>query len=107
MGQGGPMVDVATDLGAPLQRHPALAGALVALCVTEITSWGVLYYAFPVLADSVSADTGWSRTAVAAAFSASLLVAAAAGVAVGRWLDRVGPRLIMTAGSVLAVPAVL
>src|SRR3954470_12912012 len=99
------MVDVVADVGAP-PRDPQRAGALAALCVTEITSWGVLYYAFPVLADSISADTSWPRTAVAAAFSASLLVAAVVGVAVGRWLDRVGPRLIMTAGSVLAVPAV-
>ena len=101
------MVDVATDVGIPPPRHPGLTGALVALCVTEVTSWGVLYYAFPVLADSISSDTGWPRTAVAAAFSAGLLVAAGVGVAVGRWLDRVGPRLIMTVGSVLAAPAVL
>ena len=92
---------------APDRRDVGLGGALVALCITEITSWGVLYYAFPVLADSVSTDTGWSRSAVAAAFSGSQLVAAAMGVAVGRWLDRIGPRPIMTAGSVLAVPAVL
>src|SRR5689334_21615333 len=102
IGQGGSMVDAAAD-----RREPALAPALTALCVTEIVSWGVLYYAFPVLADSISSDTGWSRTVVAAAFSASQLVAAAAGVAVGRWLDRLGPRVVMTAGSVLAVPAVV
>ncbi len=88
-------------------RRGDLTAALAALCVTEITSWGVLYYAFPVLADSVSTETGWSRTAVAAAFSVSLLVAAAAGVRVGRWLDRYGPRPVMTIGSLLAVPAVL
>jgi MFS family permease len=84
-----------------------LRAALAALCITEITSWGVLYYAFPVVADSVSAETGWSRSAIAAAFSASQLVAAGAGVPVGRWLDRHGPRAVMTVGSVLAVPAVL
>jgi hypothetical protein len=27
--------------------------ALVALCVTEITSWGTLYYAFPAMLASV------------------------------------------------------
>ena len=52
---------------------------------------GVLYYAFPVLADSVSADTGWSRATTTAAFSVSLLVAAGIGVPVGRMLDRFGP----------------
>lgn len=79
--------------------------ALVALCVTQITSWGVLYYAFPVALASILTDTGWSASATTAAFSAGLLVSALAGVPVGRWLDRYGPRRVMTAGSVLAVPA--
>ncbi|MFD0904561.1 MFS transporter [Actinomadura sediminis] len=78
---------------------------LVALCVTEITSWGVLYYAFPVLVPAITADTGWSAPAATAAFSAALIVAAVAGIPVGRILDRRGPHLPMTAGSVLAVAA--
>ena len=85
----------------------ALRSTLVALCVTEITSWGVLYYAFPVLADSLSADTGWSRTTTTAAFSIGLVVAAGVGVPVGRLLDRLGPRWLMTAGSMLAVVVVV
>ena len=80
---------------------------LLALCVTEITSWGVLYYAFPVLAQDITRDTGWSTAAITAAFSASLIVVALAGVPVGRALDRHGPRVLMTGGSVLAVLAVL
>ena len=104
-----PMVKVSLVLATdrPEATRTDLTAALVALCLTEITSWGVLYYAFPVVADTVSAETGWSRTAVAAAFSLSQLVAAGAGVPVGRWLDRRGPRPVMTIGSVLAVPAVL
>jgi MFS family permease len=84
-----------------------LRRVLVTLCVTEITSWGVLYYAFPVLAPTISASTGWSTTWVVGAFSVGQLVAAVAGIPVGRWLDRHGPRGIMTAGSLLAVPAVV
>ncbi|OHV31827.1 MULTISPECIES: MFS transporter [Pseudofrankia] len=79
--------------------------ALVALCVTEIVSYGVLYYAFPVLAQGIAEDTGWSRTAVTAAFSAGNLLGAVAGVPVGRLLGRRGPRPVMTAGSLLAVAA--
>jgi MFS family permease len=79
--------------------------ALAALCVTEVVSWGVLYYAFPVALASISADTGWSATAATAAFSGGLVVSALAGIPVGRWLDRHGPRRVMTAGSLLAVPA--
>jgi MFS family permease len=80
---------------------------LVTLCVTEVTSWGVLYYAFPVLAPSISADTGWSLPAITAGFSIGLVVSAVAGVPVGRMLDRVGPRPVMTGGTLLAIPATL
>jgi MFS family permease len=85
-------------------RHPARR-ALVGLCVTQVTSWGVLYYAFPVALAAITADTGWSAPAATAAFSAGLVVSAVAGIPVGRWLDRHGPRRVMTAGSLLAVPA--
>jgi MFS family permease len=79
--------------------------ALVALSITQITSWGVLYYAFPVALADITADTGWSATATTAAFSAGLIVSAIAGIPVGRWIDHHGPRRVMTAGSLLAVPA--
>ena len=80
---------------------------LIALCITEVTSWGVLYYAFPVLLPSISADTGWSIPAVTAGFSIGLVVSAVAGVPVGRLLDRIGPRPVMTSGTLLAIPATL
>ncbi|MDD7940769.1 MFS transporter [Actinomycetospora lutea] len=85
----------------------ARSRALAALCVTEIVSWGVLYYAFPVLVTSISADTGWSVGAATGAFSVGALVSAGAGIVVGRLIDRRGPRLVMTAGSVVGVLGVL
>jgi MFS family permease len=84
-----------------------LRRVLAVLCVTEITSWGVLYYAFPVLAPGIAADTGWSIGTITAAFSLGLVVSALVGIPAGHWLDRFGPRLVMTTGSVLGVPAVL
>ncbi|WP_200862803.1 MFS transporter [Amycolatopsis orientalis] len=84
-----------------------LRRVLAVLCLTEITSWGVLYYAFPVLAPDISRDTGWPAAAVTAALSGAQLVSAVAGIGVGRWLDRHGPRVLMTVGSLLAVPAVV
>ncbi|MBM7805638.1 MFS family permease [Geodermatophilus bullaregiensis] len=97
---GGPTA--AAGAGSP-GRSPRRA--LVGLCTTQITSWGVLYYAFPVALAAITADTGWSATTATAAFSAGLVVSALAGIPVGRWLDVFGPRRVMTAGSVLAVPA--
>ncbi|SEC86315.1 MFS transporter [Rhodococcus koreensis] len=84
-----------------------LRRVLAVLCLTEITSWGILYYAFPVLSVSISADTGWSLPVLTAAFSLSQLAAALTGIPVGRIIDRIGPRVVMTAGSVLAVPSLL
>ena len=80
--------------GAPVGRRRVLA----VLCLTELVRWGVLYYAFPVLAPWIAADTGWSSAALTAAFSAGLVVAAVVGVPVGRRLDRWGPRGVMTVG---------
>jgi MFS family permease len=83
-----------------------LRRALIALCITEITSWGVLYYAFPVMLVAVSRDTGWSTAAAMGAFSAGAITAALAGVITGRLIDRHGPRPVMTVGSLLAIVAV-
>ncbi|GAA0237070.1 MFS transporter [Cryptosporangium japonicum] len=84
-----------------------LGWALGVLCLTEIVSWGVLYYAFPVLAADITVDTGWSTATITAAFSAGLVVSALVGIPVGRLMQQHGPRWLMTGGSVLAVASVL
>ncbi|MEU7646321.1 MFS transporter [Streptomyces huasconensis] len=99
-----------TDLGTPARGAATGTGdrsrpraALPALCATQIASWGILYYAFPVLNPQITATTGWSAGATTAAFSLGLVVSALAGIRVGRILDRRGPRAVMTVGSVLGV----
>jgi MFS family permease len=77
------------------------------LSYTEIVSWGVLFYAFMVLATAVRDREGWPLTHLMAVFTMAQVVAAAAGLWVGRRLDRDGPRVVMTAGSALGVVAVL
>lgn len=77
------------------------------LCLTQITSWGVLFYAFPVLAPSIARETGWSPPQVVAAFTAGQLVAAGAGLLVGRSVQARGPRAVMTLGSAVAVAALV
>ncbi|PRZ44253.1 sugar phosphate permease [Antricoccus suffuscus] len=78
-----------------------LRRALVALAVTEIVSWGVLYYSLPVASAAISSDTGWSRTTIAAIYSSSILLSAFMGIWIGRLLDRIGPRIVMSTGSVI------
>ncbi|MFB6619911.1 MFS transporter [Streptomyces sp. NPDC056367] len=91
--------------GTGVQSRPR--AVLPALCVTQITSWGIVYYAFLVLNPAITDDTGWSTGATTAAFSAALIVSAVAGIYVGRVLDHRGPRIVMTAGSVLGVLSLL
>jgi MFS family permease len=81
--------------------------ALVALCLTQVTGWGALYYAFPVPAPSITRTTGWSPEVVTGAFSMGLVVAAFVGIPVGRLVDRIGPRRVMTTGSAVAASALL
>ncbi|MCZ4507440.1 MFS transporter [Streptomyces sp. ActVer] len=81
--------------------------ALPALCATQITSWGIVYYAFPVLNPEITQATNWSAGATTAAFSLGLVISALAGIRVGRILDRRGPRAVMTAGSALGAASLL
>jgi MFS family permease len=78
-----------------------------ALSVTELVSWGVLYYAFAVFLLPMQRELGFSAAELTGAFSLALLVAGAAGIGVGRYLDRHGPRALMTAGSVAGALLVL
>lgn len=80
---------------------------LLALAATQVTSWGVLYYGFAVFVGPMQRELGWSRGALTGAFSLALLCSGVAGLAVGRWVDRHGPRLVMTAGSCAAALLVL
>ncbi|MFJ9086896.1 MULTISPECIES: MFS transporter [unclassified Streptomyces] len=97
----------ASGAAEPDHRSQRPRAVLPALCATQVTSWGIVYYAFPVLNSRITADTGWSTASTTGAFSVALLVSAAVGIPVGRVLDRRGPHKVMTFGSVLAVAAVL
>lgn len=77
------------------------------LSITETVSWGIIYYGFPVMLRPMEQELGWSRTALTGAFSVGMGAAAVAALPVGRWLDRHGPRALMTLGSCLGVALVL
>jgi MFS family permease len=91
----------------PALDPPALRRVVAVLCTTEIVSWGVLFYAFPVMSTTIRDTEDWSLTWLVACFTAAQLAAAAVGVWVGRHIDAHGPRRVMSAGSALGVLAVL
>jgi len=94
----------------PTGPHPdalepaGLRRVTAVLSTVQIVSWGVLYYAFAALQSSITAETGWSSVAITGAFSLAQFVSAGAGIWVGRHIDEYGPRRMMTAGSLLAIP---
>ncbi len=79
--------------------------ALVALSVTQIASWGPLYYAFSVLMKPMQAELGWGRDLLVGGHGVALLVWGLAAYPTGKLIDRYGGRLVMSAGSVLAAAA--
>ncbi|MFT4039813.1 MAG: MFS transporter [Thermomicrobiales bacterium] len=71
------------------------------LALTETVSWGILFYAFTVFLAPMQAELGWSTPAITGAYSLALLVSMLLAPPLGRWLDRAGPRVPMTIGSIL------
>jgi MFS family permease len=75
---------------------------VAALCITETVTWGIVYYGFPVFLRPMEEALGASRVAITGAFSVGLAASALSALSVGRWLDRHGPRGLMTLGSGMA-----
>jgi MFS family permease len=71
------------------------AGALMT-CVGIGAMFSLAVYLQPM-----SEDTGWSRTGISSAMTLDFLVMGAAGFTWGAISDRIGPRLVVLAGSVL------
>jgi MFS family permease len=75
---------------------------LVGVSAAQLVSWGILYYGFSVFITPMELELGWSRVALNGAYSVALFCSGLAALPVGRWVDRHGPRALMTAGSILA-----
>jgi MFS family permease len=71
------------------------------LGVTEILSWGALYYPPVLTVPLIAADHGWSKAFAMAGFSVGLLVGGLVSRHVGALIDRFGGHLIMPCGSLI------
>lgn len=76
--------------------------AVIILSITQIITWGALYYGYALTAPLMIREFGWSTTFVYAGFSAMLLASGLAAPFVGRIIDREGGRRIMTIGAFIA-----
>ena len=70
-----------------------------ALSVTQVISWGSMFYSLSVLLVPIEQELGWSRNAIIGAFTLSLLCTGLASLPVGLLIDRYGGRAVMGCGS--------
>jgi MFS family permease len=80
---------------------------LAILSVTQIFSWGSLYYSATILTPEIQNELGWRAETAFGAISWSLLVGGLVSTAVGIFLDRYGGRLVLGTGSFVSAVALL
>lgn len=95
----------ATAPALPTLPRALLARVVVVLGLSQIATWGSLYYAIAVLAGPMADDLGLPRSLVFGAFSAALVVSGLASPHVGRAIDRHGGRRVLAAGTLTGAAA--
>lgn len=75
--------------------------AVPVLGVTQIISWGTIFYTPVLIVPLIAADHGWSIAFAMGGFSAGLLTAGLVSPYIGRSIDRFGGHVVMTAGSLI------
>jgi hypothetical protein len=75
--------------------------AVSVLGVTQILSWGALFYPPVLTVPLIAADHGWSRSFAMGGFSLGLLVGGLVSRYVGSAIDRVGGHIVMPLGSLI------
>lgn len=83
---------------ASLPRHspPRAGGLFISLLgAAQVCSWGSLYYAFPLIAQAMSEDLGWSKTQLYGAATLGLALAGLAAYPIGAAIDAGRGRLVI------------
>jgi MFS family permease len=75
--------------------------AVPVLGVTQILSWGTIFYTPVLIVPLIAAERGWSISFGMGGFSIGLLAAGLSAPFVGRSIDRFGGHVVMTVGSLI------
>jgi MFS family permease len=75
--------------------------AVSVLGVTEILSWGALFYPPVLTVPLIAADHGWSKSFAMGGFSVGLFVGGLVSRYVGALIDRFGGHVVMPVGSLI------
>jgi predicted MFS family arabinose efflux permease len=82
---------------------PRSRGWLIpSLGLTQIVAWGSMFYAYGVLMQPMQDELGLSKPAIVGAYSVALLISGLLSTAAGSIIDRIGGRLLMGSGALLA-----
>jgi MFS family permease len=81
--------------------------AVNTLGIAQITAWGTSYYCLGVLAKPIVAETGWAMSTVFLGFTVALLVMGFISTWVGRLIDRIGARTVMSIGTIIVSAGLL
>jgi MFS family permease len=90
----GRMIDLHNFIYGPWRAVPVLG-------VTQILSWGTIFYTPVLIVPLIAAERGWSISFTMGGFSVGLLVAGLVVPYVGRSIDRYGGHIVMTFGSLM------
>src|SRR3954453_18986025 len=75
--------------------------AVSVLGVTQIISWGAIYYTPVLIVPLIAKERGWSIAFAMGGFSAGLLVTGLGAPYVGRTIDRLGGHVVIGIGSLV------
>jgi MFS family permease len=75
--------------------------AVPVLGVTQVLSWGSIFYTPVLIVPLIAAERGWSISFTMGGFSVGLLAAGLSAPYVGRSIDRFGGHVVMTVGSLI------
>jgi MFS family permease len=89
------------DMPAPREFIFGPWRAVSVLGVTEILSWGVLFYPPVLTVPLIAADHGWSKSFAMGGFSVGLFVGGLVSRHVGALIDRFGGHVVMPCGSLI------
>lgn len=94
-----PVASTVAAVAAPTEKAH---GLITALGIGQICSWGSLYYSFPLIAEAMGQELGWSKPDLYGAATLGLVLAALAAYPVGVAVDRGYGRWVMGLSSLLA-----
>ncbi len=88
------MTDLRDFIHGPWRAVPVLG-------ITQILSWGTIFYTPVLMVPLIAAERHWSISFAMGGFSVGLLVAGLGSPFVGRSIDRFGGHVVMTIGSLI------